>query len=165
MKLKNPPTGFTLMEILIYVAVLAIIIVAISSFFLWATRSNIKAKVMRETLDNARRTMEIVTHEIKEAKSILPSTPIHLSLEREDGTNLDFYLCGTAFCLKKGLEDAVTLTSDRVEVSNLNFTQITTDTSTSSVQIGLEVNYKNPGNRSEYQALVNVTSTASLRLY
>ena len=60
--------GFTLMEILVYIGVLGLIIGTVSSFFLWVTRSNTKAKAMRETLDSARQAMEIMSHEIKEAK-------------------------------------------------------------------------------------------------
>ena len=52
--------GFTLMEILVYIGVLGIVIVTISSFLIWSIHSNTKAKVMRETLDNTRRAMEIM---------------------------------------------------------------------------------------------------------
>ena len=67
-------TGFTLTEVLVYVAVLSIIISAVSGFLIWTVRSNTKAKVMRETQDNARRAMEIMTYEIKEAKSVYTPT-------------------------------------------------------------------------------------------
>ena len=43
--------GFTLIEVLIYIEVLGIILVAIFSLLIVSNRSNIKAKVMRETLE------------------------------------------------------------------------------------------------------------------
>lgn len=157
--------GFTLIEILIYVAVLAIITSASFSFILWAIHSNSKVKAMGETLYNARRAMEIMTYEIKKAKSISSSsTATYLCLENDFTT--EFYLCGTTsniLCQKKGLEDPIFLTSDKVEVNNLEFTQIAT--TTPSIQINLKVDYKNPADRSEYRASVNATSTASLRSY
>jgi type II secretory pathway pseudopilin PulG len=68
--LRKSGAGFTLIEMLVYIATLAIVILAVSYFFLWAIHSNTKTKVMRETLDDARRSMEIMTYNIREAKSI-----------------------------------------------------------------------------------------------
>lgn len=165
------------MEILVYIAVLSIVIVAIVSFVLWSLRSNTKAKVMREVLDNARRAMEIITYEIKEARSIYSPTSIfdshpgQLSLETskylpegERTSYIDFYLCNNRLCFKKESQDPIVLTTDNVEVSNLVFTKITTG-DISSIQIDLKIDYENPANRPEYQASVNLKSTTSLRSY
>ena len=165
--------GFTLMEVLVYVAVLTIIILAVSSFFLWAIRSNTKTKALRETLDNTRRVMEIMTYEIKEAKSIYTPTTTstqlslettHYSPEGEKTSYIDFYLCDTQLCLKKESQDPITLTSDSVEINNLLFRRIVSGESP-SIQIDLTINYKNPQGRPEYQASVNLVSTVALRLY
>lgn len=177
MKILNSKKGFTLIEMLIYVAVLSIIILAVSSFFLWAVRSNIKAKAMRETQDNARRAMEVMTSEIKEAKSIYTPTSIfdsypgQLSLrttkylpEGEETTYIDFYLCGTQLCFKKESQNPIALTSDKVEVTNLIFVQIVSG-EIPSIQINLKVNFKNPTDRPEYRASVDLISAASLRSY
>lgn len=162
---KQFQKSFTLIEVLVYIAILSIIIVAISAFVLWSTHSTAKAKVMRETLYNVRRALEIMTYEIKIAKSISPTSNInHLILE--NNTTTEFYLCGvdsTTLCQKKGAETPIFLTSDKIEVNNLEFLQIAT--STPSIQISLKVDYKNPTNRPEYEASVNVTSTAALRSY
>jgi len=165
--------GFTLIEVLIYIGVLGIILVAIFSLLIVSNRSNIKAKVMRETLEDARRTMDIMVREIKEAKSVYtPTTNSNqLSLETinylpadEETTYIDFFLCGSSICLKKESQDPVSITKDNVEVNNLAFTRIVSGDST-SIQIVLGMKYKNPSNRPEYQAIVNLTSTATLRAY
>jgi prepilin-type N-terminal cleavage/methylation domain-containing protein len=168
--------GFTLIEILVYIAVLSIIILSVSSFFLWAVRSNAKTKIMRETLDNARRAMEIITYEIKEAESIYGPTsvfgshPGQLSLEtvkylpaRETATYIDFYLCGDSLCLKKESQNPVALTSGRVKISNLVFSQIAT--TTPCIQIDLTVDFKTSAEQPEYQGSINLSSVASLRNY
>ena len=168
--------GFTLIEILSYVAVLTIIVLAVSSFLLWATRLNVKTRAVRETLDNARRAMEIITGEIKEAESIYTPTsvfgsnPGQLSLETkkylpagETDSYVDFYVCDDKLCRKEEGQNPVALTSDRVRVSNLVFNYIATTSTSPSVQINLKLDYNFPTEKPEYQASINITSTASLR--
>lgn len=179
MKKRNKMwTGFSLMEILVYVAILVIVVLAVSSFFLWTTRSNTKARAMREVLDNTRRITEVMNSEIKEAKSIYIPTSIfnshpgQLSLETtkylsggETTTYIDFFICGTQLCLKKEAQDPITLTSDRVEVKKLEFIQIATTSTIPSIQINFKIDYKSPVNKPEYQATINTTSTTSIRGY
>jgi type II secretory pathway pseudopilin PulG len=172
-KTTKSGAGFTLIEVLVYIGLLSIILVAIFSFLTQSVHLSGKAKVMRETLDNARRAMEIMVYEIKEARTIYDptSTSTQLSLETlhylpggEATTYVDFYLCGSQLCLKKEFQDPIILTSDKVEVDSLVFTQVVTG-QIPSVQIELKIDYKNVSSRPEYQASVNLKSTASLRSY
>ncbi len=167
-------SSFTFIEILVYIAVFSIVFAVLILFIIWVTQSNIKAQVMRETLDNARRAMGMMTYEIKTAQSIYTktTTSTQLSLETinylpegESSTYIDFFLCGNQICLKKESQDPIPLTSEKIEVKKLVFTQIGTSTTTPSIQIGLTLSYKNPQELSECRASVNVTSTASLRGY
>lgn len=175
--INNNQKSFTLLEVLVYIAILVIIVVVISSFLIWVVRANTKNKVMAETLDNTRRAIEIITHEIKEAKSIYEPTsdfdshPGQLSLEikkylpiDENSTYIDFYLCESHICFKKESQDPISLTSGRVEVKNLIFTKIISE-EVPSIQIDLRVDYKDTTGRPEYQASVNLQSVASLRSY
>lgn len=166
-------TGFTLMEVLVYIGVLILIVTAIFSFLTWSIRSSAKARVMKEASDNARRAMEIMVYEARGAKDIYfpTSTSTQLSLEtihylpeNERTTYVDFYLCGTQLCMKKESQNPIALTSDRVEVTSLNFTPVVTGP-IPSVKIEIAVDYKNPHNRPEYQVSVNLKSAVSLRSY
>ena len=165
--------GFTLMEVLIYIAVLAIVFLAVSSFLTWSVKTSAKAAAIRETTDNARRAMEIMIYEIREAKGIYSptSTSTQLSLETihylpagENSTFIDFYLCGEAtgtICFKKESQNPIAITSDKVKVNNLIFTRIST--TTPSVQIQLKLDYK--AQAQEHQTSIDLISTASLRNY
>lgn len=166
--------GFTLIETIIYITIFSILVVVIISFSLWLVSSNTKARTVKETLDNAERSMEIITYEINMARNIYtPTTSSNqLSLETrnylpqgEKTSYIDFYLCdSTRLCFKKESQDPIFLTSDNVEVINLVFSRIVTGESP-SIRVDLTVNYKNPTNRLEYQSSVNLISTASLRFY
>jgi len=163
-KIFKKDAGFTLIEILVYIGTLSIILSALSFFIVWSVHSANKAKAMREALYNTRRSIEIMTHEIREAKIISSSsTATHIYLENT--TTTEFYLVASNLYQKTGSLEPVALTSNNVEVKNLEFKQVATATSTPSIQISLTINYKNPVNLPEYGASVNTTSTASLRSY
>lgn len=160
--------GFTLLEILIYISISAIVFLAVSSFLTWSLKTNVKASAIREAVDNGRRAMEIMAYEIKGSKSVYSptSSSTQLSLETarylpqgESSSFIDFYLCGDAtstLCLKKESQNPIAITSDTVKVSNLVFTQIAT--ATPSIQIKLKVDYKT-------EASFTATTTVSLRSY
>lgn len=173
-KKEKKGIGFTLIELLIYVSVLTLIVLAASSLFLSTIKSNRRAKAARETVNNTRRAVEVMTHEIREAKSIYTPTSVlsssngQLSLETtkycpegEITTYIDFYLCEQRLCLKKESQNPIAITSDKVEIENLEFYQV----ATSSIQISLKVNYKSLSTRPEDQFSINTTSTVSLRVY
>jgi len=170
--------GFTLIETLVYIVVLAIIMVVVFSFIFWLSQSATKNKAMREALNNAKRAMEIMTHEIKEAVAIYIPTSVfststgQLSLktlnylpEGEEKSYIDFFLCQNRLCLKKEGKEPIAITSDKVEVKSLEFTQIAATSTIPSIKISLEVNYKSSANKPEYQASIKIVSTVSLRSY
>jgi type II secretory pathway pseudopilin PulG len=170
---KSFQKSFTMLEILIYIGVFLIVTTAILALVLWLVNANTKSKAMREVLTNARKSMELITREIKSAKTVyIPTTnSTQISLETlnylpdgEDASYVDIYQCGPSICFKKESQNPEIITSASVNVTNLSFTQILTG-SVSSFQVNLTVNYNNPSNRPEYQAQVSLTSTASLRGY
>jgi len=164
--------GFTIIEFIVYIAVLAILGGAVSMLFLWTLKAHTKARVLQETTLAAKLSMERVIHEVREAESLyLPTTTAtQVSLETKTsippGETLgyvDFFLCGQALCMKKEGEIPFALTPNTVEVTSLSFTTISTDTDFPSLRVLMEVRHKNPNNRPELEAVVELTSTASLR--
>ena len=164
--------GFTLMEILIYLTIFILLFSVIVSFIFWLIRSSSKAVAWRQTTNDTGRIMNIMTREIREAESIYSPTSSanQLSLktkkhlpEGEQAAFIDFFVCSDGICLKKENQEPVVLTSGNIEVSNLVFSFI--GTPASSVRIDLALNYKNPENKKEYEAFVNLSSTVSLRAY
>jgi len=166
--------GFTLVETLVYVVIISIIVTVVVSALLWIVRAEANAKARRATADSTRSAMRIMTREIREAKGLYTPTmtiPTQLSLETttnlspgETSTYVDFFLCGTRLCVKREFQNPVALTSEGVEVTNIIFTEVTTN-STPSIQIMLQVEYKNPGTKPELEVATNATTTTSLRSY
>ena len=165
--------GFTIVEILVSVAIFSIVLLAIISFILWMNYYNAKTKADREVSENARRILNVMTYEVRGAKSVYTPTTTsnQLSLEitrylpsGESYSFIDFFICGSALCMKKESQNPIILNSESVEISLLTFSEILNGTKP-SVKINLTVNYKNPNNDSGNYASVSLTSTASLRRY
>ncbi len=163
--------GFSLLEIVVSLAILSLISIAIISFLFWMNVSNSKTKADREAGENARAVLDQITSEIRAAKSVYTPTTAasQLSLETarylppdETSTFIDFFLCAAAICLKKESQNPIALTSDSVQVTSLTFTQIANG-AFPSVKVNLTVSYPNADPNAS--ALINLTSTASLRSY
>ncbi|MDP2821035.1 MAG: type II secretion system protein [bacterium] len=171
--------GFALIEALIYVAVLSVIILVISTFFLWVNKASIKATVMEETLNNANKAMEMIVYEIKTCQEIYQPTSVfsndngQLSLKTnefkpdgESATIIDFFICNDSrICLKKESQNPIFLTSGSVNVEKLKFDLVFNDDLEPSVSIDLQVDYDNPLEKPEYQHSVNLKTTTTLRNY
>ena len=170
--MKKQKQGFTIMETVVYVSVLAIIIGAVISLLVWTVKIQKKTKAIQEVTDNARVAMRIVSQEIKEAKDIyLPTSVLNsdlgqLSLETgkyldlgETSSFLDFYICEEALCFKKEGENSMALTSDKIKVNKLKFIEVITN-NRKSVEIELSLESKN-----DNQASIELISAASLRNY
>jgi len=164
--------GFTIIEFIVYIAVLAILGGAVSTLFLWTLKAHTKAQVLQETTFSAQLAMDRVMHEVREAESLyLPTTTAtQVSLETiasaplgETTGYIDFFLCGTTLCMKKEEAVPLALTPNTVEVTSLSFTPISTNADFPSLRVFMEVRHKNPNNRPELEAVVPLTSTASLR--
>jgi len=177
---KPRPLGFTLPEILVYVAILFVVLTTTISFIMWVIQASGKTKSMREVTSNAQRAIDVMAYEIKEATSVYTPVPVssfgshpgQLSLETikslpagETYSYVDFYLCGTQLCMKKESQNPIAITSDRVQVNSLVFNHIVTAPGISSVQINLQISYINPASRPELASSINVNYTAALRSY
>ena len=175
---KPRPLGFTLPEILVYIAILFVVLTSAISLVMWVIQASGKTKSMREVTGNAQRAIDVMAYEIKEATSVYTpvssfgSHPGQLSLETikslpegETNSYVDFYLCGAQLCMKKESQDPIAITSDRVQVNSLVFYHIVTAPGISSVQINLQISYINPASRPELASSINVNYTAALRSY
>jgi len=105
--------GFSLIELLLYVAIITIVISAIVGFGSWAIQVGTKTKVNSEVVNNARLAMDTMVYEIKKAHSVYTPTsvfnvhPGQLSLEQLNATTtesssfVDFFLCDQAIVLRE----------------------------------------------------------------
>lgn len=164
--------GFTIIEVVAYVAVLGIIGTSFSSVLLSSIKTYTKTQVMQDTTWNAQRAMDSMVQEIRESDHIYTpttaSSQLSLATSRyaspgHETSFIDFFLCGEKLCLKKESQDPIALTSDAVRVTGLVFTRVQQAPNAESLRITMQVEYKNPNNRPERVSQIELTSAVAIR--
>lgn len=168
--------GFTLIELVIYVAAFAIITTLVTLFVFNLIRAQTKTRIIKEVSENAGRAMELMLWEIRNAEDVYLSTssfgshPGQLSLltdwntsDDEDTTYLDFYLDqDDLLCIKREGNNPEPLVPKNIKVTNLVFTHLTVD-EVESIRIELSVAYNLSSSNIAYQATTTLISSAVLR--
>ena len=158
--------GFTLIEMLLYLAILAVVVLALSSFIFLTYSSSIKASTISEVEQQGSQTMSIITQNIRNAASMTSPATGGLPASSFVGTSytgaLLFAQSGNKLQITDG---AVTtdITSNRVVVSGLSFQNLSRPSTPGVVRISFTLTHINPSNRGEYIYSKTFTSTASLR--
>lgn len=170
--LKNK-FGFTLPEVLVYLAIFALIFIAVISYSLNLLKSYNKFLAKRELQISAIRAMDSIISEIKFAKSVYTPTSVfdsdngQLSLETkinppqdESSTYNDIYLDNYRIYIKKEGSDAQAITSEKVKITSLKFLFYNQNDRSQSVSVILVVENNLPENLKE---VLEIRSGATVR--
>ncbi len=155
--------GLTLLETIVYMALVSIVVLAFVSFALDVVGTAQKARVQQEVQQNARFVVERINHEIRSASSLnagsstFDSHPGVLFLATDDVlTNpIVFDVSGGVLRISEAGGAAQDLTSSKMTVSNFVITNLSVSGRTSNVKVELTIDYKNP----EGSELFNANST------
>ncbi len=159
--------SFTLVELLLYLALSAMIVLMVSSFLTLILKSRVKGQVISEVEGQGMQAMQTITQEIRGATG--PSIPIGgsgstLSLSP---ANLTLNQTGNTLYITRD-STPVALTSAKVRISNLSFQNVgatienTTDPA-HSIRIKFTLSYVNLSGRNEYEYSKNFTGSATIR--
>lgn len=168
--------GFTLIEMLFYAAIVSAISGVLTIFVAGNLKTYSKTEARQNVLVNANDALRLIIDEIKYAKSIYTPTSIfgsnngQLSLETafnaptgENTTYVDYYLDGGRIYEKRESQTALPLTSDRVTVTSLLFTDSIATTTKDSITVQIQAKINTPSSLLEDQATTTIQSTAAIR--
>jgi len=151
-------SGFTLLELLVYIGIVVVVITAVTALTIDLLRGRAKATSLEVVNQNARLVLERMTTAIREANlvnrldSVFGSSPGRLSLEMPIvGQNPTvFDVVANELRITEGSGGVATpLTSPDVEVASLTFTHLNQATS-EGIQISLTVRRKNVSGAPEF---------------
>lgn len=169
MRRKNNQKGFTLIEILLYIGLAALLLASISAFFSLIIRSRVKSQTVSEVEQQGTQIMQIITQTIRSAENInspsAGSSSSSLSLDAA-GSGADPTIfdtdSGTAR-IKEGSGSVVSLNNSRIQISNLDFSNLSHSGTPGSIKVRFTLTHQNPGGRNEYDYSKTFYGTASLR--
>jgi len=167
--LKNKK-GFTLLELIIYVFIVAIILTAITMYAIDVIGAQTKAKSYQEVQYNARFAIRRIVNEIRRAddlndgSSTFDTHPGVLSIGNNNPTKdpTVFDIASNRLRMTQG-GTPYFLTSDKVEITNMVFKDLSVANRTNNIKISMTVAHRNPENREEFDAEFTISSTAVIR--
>ncbi len=170
MKLFRSQKGFTLVEMILYVAICSILMATISVFLSFLLEARVRSQAITEVNQQGFQVMSLITQTIRNGRSIqVPSTGLSSStLSLTTGDPLLnptlFYLSGTTMMTQEGSKTPLPLSNGRVSISDLVFQNLSSGSSTEKIiRISYTINYLNTQNKSEYMFSKSFSSSATLR--
>lgn len=161
--------GYTLIELLLYVAVTGSLLISVSYFFGTAAEARIKNQSVSEVNIHGELAMEYLTQTIRNASSIsaplagASSASLTLVVPTGGLSPTTFDLTSTTLQVKEGAAAYVALTSDKVQITNLFFKNLSRPATPGLVQVSFDVSRTNLSGRNAYDYQKTFISSASLR--
>lgn len=173
---KKNQAGFTLVELMLYVALVSIILGGLVTLLWNAIYSNIKSRSQQEVGANIRLAAQRISYEIRNAQSVRSVGASELCLEATQPAYdpVRIYLDadrvsigwggGSTDCT--GLTQSEPLTNNLVHVTNLSFSDNTpVDDTTVNISFSLDVEARNSDGRADFAYQDSYQSSVELRTH
>lgn len=163
MRLKKPQKGFTLIEMIIYLAIVSIVLVSITYLILDIMSGQTRTNAGEEVNYNSRFISQILTREIKVAQNIgsISSSSVTLTMPGDDIV-YTFVPGDLTLTRQVGLAAAQIVNTSQVEVTG-SFINNSYLARNKNISVNLMIDYKNPANLPDYNASTVADFSIELR--
>ncbi|MBI3626424.1 hypothetical protein HY224_00045 [Candidatus Uhrbacteria bacterium] len=169
-KIKNQP-GFTLMEMTIFVFLVGAFTAAVVLLANQYVQDNQKARSYQDVQQNARFAMQRIIQEIRGANDLTAGAstfgvnPGVLTVSNDDAAKdpTIFDISNGRLRIKQGTGAPQPLTSDKVRITNLVFTNLSVNNKTKNIRIQMTVQHYNPSGVNFLSASTSLEATAVIR--
>ena len=160
--------GFTLIEILLYIAICSTLLVSVSLFVGVATSARVKTNTITEVDQQGSIVLDKIAGAIRDAAAITaPSAGT-------DGDTLTLMPTGSSdqttfgvnngmLQIARGAESPGALTNNRVTVDSFNVTNLSQSSENTIIQISITLSHKNTSGRNEFAYSKTFTTSAEVR--
>ncbi|MBU1126577.1 type II secretion system GspH family protein, partial [Patescibacteria group bacterium] len=170
MQIVSSKKGFTLIELVLYIAIIAGFLTTTIFFAMRVVEGGQRARIHAEVQQNLRVAMERIDREIRSAVdlnvagSTFNAHPGVLSLEGESGEDpIVFDIQGGILRLSKGASGPYNLTSNDVEVTNFVVKNHSVSNRTKVIQIEMTVRYASTADSVAYDVESSARTSVVLR--
>lgn len=165
---RRDERGATLLEFLIYIAIVGVVVSSALLFAIEFVASASKASAMSEVSRNARFASARIAAEIRGATavnagaSVFDIHPGTLSLATASGpTNPTvFTVTDGVLTVQQGVGAVLPLTSSKVEITDFTVENLSNGNKTKEIRVSVTATFRNTGNLTELRAETTVKTTA-----
>ncbi len=163
----NTEKGLTLIEVLLYIAIIGMIIQGFIIFVLSIASTNSKTYVVQEVQANTRIALDMISQKIRAADDVItPSegnSTSTLILDMPDPSpNLTFSIIDGILGIIEGAASSTPITSNEVDISILTFTNLAPVGEKDNIKIEITAIYRT-GESKEFQYSQTLQTSVSLR--
>ena len=153
--------GFTLVELILYIAIVTMLMTAVISFTSDIVYGRVKSQVHQEVNQNIRLASKRIIYEIKNASGVNSVSASSISLASTDAGRNPTVIDISSGRLRIGYGgNQYFLTSNKVSVSSLTFTDLS---AASSKNIKFSITVESTGDRKEFQKSETFETSVELR--
>jgi len=161
--------AFTLIELIIYIAIVMGVLLIAFNFSWEIIYGNVKSQAIREVQQNSRLAIEKIARAVLNASLVnnpaIGNSSNLLSLTMQD-VGLDptlFEVIVDKLSITQAGGGPYELTNDRVQVTNLQFTNVSYLGTPGAIKVQMTIKHVNPNNLSQYEVFLDTEKTISLR--
>ena len=169
MKQTHTNDGYTLIELLLYIAMTAVLLTGLMAFFGMTLSVRVKNESMNEVEQQGQFVLSTLLQSVRNAESIttpaVAASSTSMTLTTADSaTNPTVYsISGTSLQIKEGTSAAINLTNNNVAVTNFMVKNASRTSSSGSVEISFTLSTLNTTGRNEYDYQKSFVGAASIR--
>jgi prepilin-type N-terminal cleavage/methylation domain-containing protein len=155
--------GFTMIEMILYIAIVSVLLVGITYLFLDVLQSQKKDTAGKEVNDNVRFISAQLMRDIRSAESIGSVSPSALTLVMPGDDVIYIFDQSSEMLIRQiGSAAPVQVHSDSVSISG-SFDDLSYLTRSANISVTLIVSYRSPDNLPEYNASSTIQFSTELR--
>lgn len=166
---RSYPAGFSLFELVLYIALTAVLLTVTSALLGVLLQARIKQRSIAEIDQQGLQIIQLLLTSVESADSILEPLPgasaTSLSLVPADGASspVVFQEASGVFTMSVAGGDGISLHNSRVILSNLNIENLGESGITDSLHFSFTLSHENEGGRNEYDYARTFYGAVSLR--
>lgn len=167
-KRKKLISGFSLLELLIYVTILSVLVVVVSNTFIALSKGNGQSNARSEVNSAIRFATELLRQDLKNASAVsvpIAGTPSGTLTLTRAGVTIVYDISGGILRRKEGTADPVNITNSNITVSTPTFTRIENTNlvfSRTNVAVKINMTFGYNSNSPDWAYSASLQTTASL---
>ena len=166
---KNQMRGFTLIELILYIALLSALLLALSGFYGLVLRGRAKAQSIAEVEQSGSQIVQIITQTVRNSTAInspgigTSASSLSVNVVNVSQSPTVFDLATGIVRIKEGTAATVDLSNSRVVVSNLTFSNLSRASTHGIISFSFTISRNNASGRNELDYTKIFYASAALK--